>query len=122
MVGRDAEPHEPPGRRQPLDHVDLDRDVGAEQRTGGVEAGRPGADDCDAQRRAHRRAMLRRERELGAAAGAAAADLGGLGAVLDLERVAAAAGGDGVRVVDLEPGLLDRLEVVDARAARGTGR
>src|SRR6478609_2628728 len=33
-----------------------------------------------------------------------------------LERVAAAAGGDGVRVLDLEPGLLDRLEVVDLRA------
>src|SRR6476660_8394965 len=30
-----------------------------------------------------------------------------------LERVAAAARGDGVRVLDLEPGLLDRLEVVD---------
>src|SRR5207244_4416247 len=33
-----------------------------------------------------------------------------------LERGAAPAGRDGVRVVDLEPGLLDRLEVVDAAA------
>ena len=54
MVGRDAEAHEAPGRRQPLDHVDLDRDVGAEQRAGGVEAGRAGADDCDTKS-AHRR-------------------------------------------------------------------
>src|SRR6185437_5155613 len=32
-----------------------------------------------------------------------------------LERMAAAARGDGVRVLDLEPRLLDRLEVVDLR-------
>src|ERR1700740_1267068 len=32
-----------------------------------------------------------------------------------LERVAAATRGDGVRVLDLAPGLLDRLEVVDLR-------
>ena len=40
MIGRHAEPHEPPGRRQPLEHVHLDRRVGVEQRAGGVEAGR----------------------------------------------------------------------------------
>ena len=39
-------------------------------------------------------------------------------ALSSLERVAAAARGDGVRVVDLEPGLLDRLEVVDTAAAQ----
>ena len=38
-----------------------------------------------------------------------------------LERVAAAARRDGVRVVDLEPGLLDRLEVVDAARRAGYG-
>src|SRR5205085_9526194 len=54
--------------------------------------------------------------ELGAAAGAAAADLARIGLLGDLERVAAAAARDGVRVVDLEPGLLDRLEIVDRRA------
>ena len=32
MVGRDAEPDEPPRRRQPLDHVHLDRRIGVEQR------------------------------------------------------------------------------------------
>jgi hypothetical protein len=46
MVRRDAEAHEPPRRRQPVDQVDLDARVGArEQRARGVEAGRPGADD-----------------------------------------------------------------------------
>ena len=35
-------------------------------------------------------------------------------AVLDLERVAAATGGGDVRVVDLEPGLLQAVEEVDA--------
>src|SRR5690242_19541680 len=53
---------------------------------------------------------------LRAAAGAAAADLARIGVVRDLERVAAAARGDCVRVVDLEPRLLDRLEVIDDRA------
>jgi hypothetical protein len=28
MIGRDAEPDEAPGRRQALEHVDLDREVG----------------------------------------------------------------------------------------------
>ena len=38
MVRRDAEPDEPPGRRKPLDHVDLDRRILArEERAGGVE-------------------------------------------------------------------------------------
>ena len=32
VVGRDAEPDEPPGRRQPLDQVDLDRQVARQQR------------------------------------------------------------------------------------------
>src|SRR5690242_2810614 len=48
-----------------------------------------------------------------AAAGTAAGRiLWGL-ALGHLERVAAAARGDSIRVLDLEPGLLDRLEVVD---------
>ena len=55
MVGRDAEAHEPPGRRQTLDHVDLDGEVGREQMAGGVEAGRPRADDGDAKRRSAQR-------------------------------------------------------------------
>src|SRR5207253_8327219 len=38
MVGRDPEPHEPPRRRQPLDHVHLDRLLGREQRAGGRAA------------------------------------------------------------------------------------
>src|SRR6266487_3092145 len=54
----------------------------------------------------------------GAAAGAAAADLGRVCVFGDLERVAAAARSGGVRVVDLEAGLLDRLEVVDPRSAQ----
>ena len=48
VVRRDAEPHEPPGRRQPLDEVRLGS--GREQRARGIEAGRPGADDGDAKR------------------------------------------------------------------------
>ena len=51
MVGRDPEPDEPPRRRQPLDHVDLDaRVLAREQGAGRVEGGRPGADDGDTQR------------------------------------------------------------------------
>ena len=50
VVGRDAEPDEPPRRRQPLDHVDLGRRFGGQQGAGGVEAGRAGADDGDAER------------------------------------------------------------------------
>ena len=54
VVGRDAEAHEPPRRRQPLEQVDLDaRLVAREQRARGVEAGRAGADDGDAQGLAH---------------------------------------------------------------------
>src|SRR5512133_970024 len=44
MVRRDAEPHQAPGRRQPLEHVDLDLALGVEQRGRGVEAGRAGTD------------------------------------------------------------------------------
>src|SRR5262249_42737589 len=53
------------------------------------------------------------------AAGAAAAHLRPLGqllALFHLEGVAAATGRDGVRVLDLEPGLLDRVQEVDGRA------
>ena len=111
MVGRDAEAHEPPRRRQALDHVHLDGKGGSEKRPRRIEAGRTGSDDRNSQS-AHRRGCS------GAAAGAAAADLGRVRVVFDLERVAAAAGGNGVRVVDLEPGFLDRLEIVDAGARR----
>src|SRR5512147_750041 len=55
------------------------------------------------------------------AAGAAAAHvrtLGELLALLHLEGVAAPARRDGVRVVDLEAGLGDRVQEVDARAAK----
>src|SRR5262245_30570871 len=50
---------------------------------------------------------------------AAATHVGALGqllALLHLEGVAAAARGDGVRVVDLEARLLDRIQEVDGRA------
>src|SRR5690348_11272978 len=49
MVGRDARADESPGRRQPLDHVDLEL-LGPilEQVPCRVEAGRPGADYRDA--------------------------------------------------------------------------
>lgn len=49
MVGSDAEPHQPVGHRQPLEHVDGHRCVGAQQRFGGVEAARSAADDSDAE-------------------------------------------------------------------------
>ena len=49
MIGRHAEAHEAPRSRKPLEHVHLSRRVSAEQRPGGVEARRPGADDRDAQ-------------------------------------------------------------------------
>src|SRR5262249_40123804 len=53
------------------------------------------------------------------AAGAAARATVGRGLALsDGERVAAAARRGGVRVLDLEPGLLDRLEVVDPCACQ----
>ena len=49
VVGRDAAAHEAVGRGQAVEHVDVDRLVGApEERLGGVEAGRPGTDDGDA--------------------------------------------------------------------------
>ena len=37
VIRGDAEPHEPPGRREPLDHVHLDRLLGGEQVPGRVE-------------------------------------------------------------------------------------
>ena len=46
MVGRDAEPDKSPRRREALDHVHLDRRVGAKQGAGGVEARGARADDC----------------------------------------------------------------------------
>src|ERR1041385_3023788 len=53
---------------------------------------------------------------VGAAGSAGRTGVRRLLALRHLERVAAAARSDGVRVLDLEPGLLDRLEVVDLRA------
>jgi hypothetical protein len=51
MVGRDAGADEPERGRQAIEHVDLDRELlGGQQMPGGVEAGRPGADDGDSQR------------------------------------------------------------------------
>ncbi len=53
VVGGDAEPDEPPRRRQPVEHVDLDgRLVAREQRAGRVEPRRARADDGDAKRHA----------------------------------------------------------------------
>ena len=49
MVRRDARAHEPPRRRQALEHVDLDAPLGVlQQMPGGIEAGRAGADHGDA--------------------------------------------------------------------------
>ena len=104
MVGRDAEPDEAPRRRQPLDQVDLDRQVGAEQRAGGVEAGRARADDGDAQGAA--RSSRRRGGRLLVAQPSRSAGVARRPRRADLEAVAAAARAGGVRVVDLEPGLL----------------
>ena len=50
VVGGDAEADEAPRRREPLEHVDLDRHAASEQGARGVEARRPGADDRDAER------------------------------------------------------------------------
>src|SRR5205823_2185332 len=58
---------------------------------------------------------------VGAAAAAAARGVLGRFALGHLERRAASARGDRVRVVDLEAGLLDRLQVVDGRAAQVRG-
>src|SRR6266550_6238133 len=114
MVGSDAEPHEAPGCREPLDHVHLDRCFGVEQRAGGVKAGRTGTNDRDTERPAH---DADASASSGGAAGTAAADgTFGLGAFFDLERVAAPAGGAGIRVVDREPGRLDGVDVVDLGA------
>src|SRR2546426_185890 len=63
MVGRDTEPHEAPGGRQPLDHVHLHRDVGIEQRTGCVEAGRTGPHDRNTERPAHQTMLVGRQAE-----------------------------------------------------------
>src|SRR5918911_5343894 len=67
--------------------------------------------------------MLTRRRapSVGAARAAAGGAVGRL-ALCDLEARPAAARGDRVRVLDLEPGLLDRLEVVDDGAAEVRGR
>ena len=48
MIRSDAEPHEAPRGRKPLDHVDFRG--GGQERARRVEAGRTGADDCDTQR------------------------------------------------------------------------
>ena len=54
MIRRDPEPDKPPGRGQPLDHVDLDlRILARKQSRCRVEGGRPGAHDPDAQRGGH---------------------------------------------------------------------
>ena len=121
VVGRDAEPYEPPRRRQPLDQVHLDLEVACEQRRGSVEPSRAGADDSDPKAHAgDARALVR------AAAAAAAGGVSGVvgrsfSALLDGERVAAAARGRGVRVVDLEPGLLEAVQEVDRRALEVRG-
>ena len=53
VVGRDAVPDQAERRGQPVDQVDGDRDVVLPgQRVGGVDAGRPGADDGHPQRTA----------------------------------------------------------------------
>ena len=51
VIGRHTEAHEPPRRRQPLDHVHLERHVGVEQGACRIETRRPRADDRNSQRR-----------------------------------------------------------------------
>jgi hypothetical protein len=102
VVGRDAEPHEPPRRRQPLEHVDLDV-ARLEQVVGGVEARRARADDGDAQR-----GSISEDAGLVAAAGARRG-----GALGDLEAVAAAARPDAFGLSILNPDSWQRLDEVD---------
>ena len=49
VVRRDAGAHEAERRRQAIEQVHAHGPLGGEQVAGGVEAGRPGADDRDAQ-------------------------------------------------------------------------
>src|SRR5699024_7527277 len=49
VVRRDAVAHEAERRGQALDEVDRDVDAGLREDVGGVDAGRTGADDRDAQ-------------------------------------------------------------------------
>ena len=123
MVGRDAEADEAPGRRQPVDQVDLDlRILALQQRVRGVEPGRAGADDgdtkrrrsCDARRPDITSSARGREPEPSALRGRSRSRL--LRRLGDLEAVPAAAGARDVRVLDLEPGLLEALDEVDRRA------
>src|SRR5689334_2301409 len=65
-----------------------------------------------------RRGSTASVRAAGAAAAAGRGGVVALGAVLDLERVAAPARGGGVRVVDLEAGLLKGAEEVDRGATQ----
>ncbi len=54
MVRRDTEADEAPGRGQALQQIDLDpRLLAREEMAGGVEGGRPRADDGDAQGSLH---------------------------------------------------------------------
>ncbi len=54
MVGRDAGPHEAERRRELVEEIDLDHQIGValvlQQVTGRIEAGRPGTDDRNPQR------------------------------------------------------------------------
>ena len=68
VVGRDPEADEPPRRRQPLDQVDLDGEVAREQGGGGVEPGRPGADDGDTERIHARESRVRVQPDEGSSA------------------------------------------------------
>jgi hypothetical protein len=49
VIRGDSVAHEPEGRRQSIEHVDPDLRRGAEQALGGIEAGRAGTDDRDAE-------------------------------------------------------------------------
>ena len=61
VVGSDAEPDEPPRRRQPVEQVHHDRGVfAAKQRIRRIEPGRTCPDDGNAKRRAHARERIAR--------------------------------------------------------------
>jgi hypothetical protein len=59
MVRRDAAAQQPPGRRQPLEQVDLGVAAGAQQGGGRERPGRSGADDRHPRSRDRRHAAVR---------------------------------------------------------------
>ena len=111
VVGRDAEPDEPPRRRQPLDHVDLDREV-ARRAARRRRRSRPGR--SRRRRRAEvtaRPGALREQPEPQPHRPQPCASAAASSSTWN-EWPQPHADGD-VRVLDLEAGLLEAVEEVD---------